>query len=87
MNDMHNFLSAKENAINEMREMNKKAIYHGPSYKKSNNQNQNKTLKNVYGNFGTTMSDDDILILGLLLVLSQDCRDMWLFGALVYILM
>ncbi len=87
MNDMHNFSKAKESAINEMRKMNKKAIHSERSSTRSNMPNQNKTIKNAYGSFGTTISDDDILIIGLLLVLSEDCRDTWLFLALVYILM
>lgn len=84
---MHNFISLKENAINEMREMNKKATYKEPLVAKTRQINQNKTLKNHQKNFFANMSDDDILIIGLILVLYGDCRDTWLFLALAYILM
>ncbi len=76
MNDMHNFSQAKQNAINQMLDMNKKARQNAPT-----------ALKNSIGGSLTSISNDTILILGLLLILSQDCSDMWLFLALVYLLL
>lgn len=84
---MHNFSSLKENAINEMREMNKKAVHTEPLFIKASKVDENKTLKNNQNNFLTVMSGDDMLIIGLILILSGDCRDIWLFLALAYILM
>lgn len=87
MNDMHNFSEAKQNAIEQLREMNKKAVQTGDSPKQDTSKSTHKPLKNLPNNFAMLSSNDDMLIIGLILILSGDCRDMWLFLALMYILM
>lgn len=84
---MHNFTKAKNHAINELWDMNKRAI------KSTDNLNFNRRedipthQKNAFKNFVSSISDDEIIIISLLLILSEDCRDIWLFLALVYILL
>lgn len=87
MTEMHNFSRDKQRAITEMLDMNKKAI-------KSNTFSADKTAaehknppKNSFVKSGLSMSGDEILIIGLILILAEDCRDTWLFLALAYILM
>lgn len=87
MTDMHNFLLAKQNAIEQMLDMNKKALQSGVTPQQNTTQNTHKPHTELHNNFGVTLSNDDIIIIGLILILSTDCRDMWLFLALVYILM
>lgn len=87
MNDMHNFSKARQTAIDQMWEMNKKAASTGAFDRKDNASNQSKAPHIHRKKSDIAISDDDILILGLILILSQDCRDMWLFLALLYVLM
>lgn len=84
---MHNFSKAKINAINELNEMHKRAS------KNSTNTQQNRVkstayiTNNTFKKFNLNLSDDDIVIIGLFLILSKDCNDIWLFLSLLYILM
>ena len=87
MNDMHNFSSDKQRAIAEMLDMNKKAAQSKALPPQNASSNTHKASKGPSGNLGLSVSSDDMLIIGLMLILSQDCRDMWLFLALMYILM
>ncbi len=83
MNDMHNFSQAKQTAIEQLREMNKKAA----KAERSPRQNGHNPPQKSPNNFITLGSNDDILIMGLILILAGDCHDKWLFLALLYILM
>ncbi len=83
MNDMHNFSQAKQNAIEQLREMNKKADRTERNLK----QNTHNPPKKSPNNFVALSSNDDMLIIGLILILTGDCQDKWLFLALLYILM
>ena len=82
MTGMHNFSNRKNNAINEMLEMNKRA-------KKTADippQNNTKCDKTHVPPPGFSFSADELLVLGLVLILSKDCDDNLLFLALLYIL-
>ena len=86
MTEMHNFSRDKQRAITEMLDMNKKALKSDAfsadkSAVKHKNPPQNSLAKS-----GLSMSEDEILIIGLILILAKDCRDTWLFLALAYIL-
>ena len=87
MIDMHNFSQDKKRAIEQMLDMNKKAVNRESVLPQNTANNVNTSPKNHLGKFSMSMSQDDILIIGLILILSGDCRDMWLFLALLYILM
>lgn len=87
MNDMHNFSRDKQRAIEQMLDMNKRASQAEPPPQQSTSQNTHKSLKNLFNNSRLTISHDDILIIGLIIILSEDCHDIWLFLALLYILM
>lgn len=87
MNDMHSFSRDKQRAIAEMLDMNKKALNRERLPQQNATHNTHKPLKNLSDNSGLTISSDGMLIIGLILILSEDCRDMWLFLALMYILM
>lgn len=87
MNEMHKFSHDKQRAIEQLREMNKRAVKTEPLTAESTAQNSKKASKNLSDNFKISMSSDDILIVALILILSQDCHDKWLFLALFYILM
>ena len=87
MIDMHNFSQDKKRAIEQMLDMNKKAVNRESVLPQNTANNVNKSPQNHLGKFSMSMSQDDILIIGLILILSGDCRDMWLFLALLYILM
>ena len=87
MIDMHNFSQDKKRAIEQMLDMNKKAVNRESVLPQNTANNVNKSPKNHLSKFSMSMSQDDILIIGLILILSGDCRDMWLFLALLYILM
>ena len=87
MIDMHNFSQDKKRAIEQMLDMNKKAVNRESVLPQNTANNVNKSPKNHLGKFSMSMSQDDILIIGLFLILSGDCREMWLFLALLYILL
>lgn len=87
MNEMHKFSHDKQRAIEQLREMNKRAVKTEPLTTDGTAQNSKKASKNLSDNFKISMSSDDILIVALILILSQDCHDKWLFLALFYILM
>lgn len=83
MTDMQNFSKIKNEAIKELHEMSRKATEKQPFATKISRENN----KNSSNNFGLSLSNDDLLILGLILILHQDCYDKWLFLALLYILL
>lgn len=87
MNDMHNFSAHKQRAIEQMLDMNKKALQTEPLLQQNTVPNTHKAFNNLSDNLRLSISSDDILVIGLILILSEDCRDMWLFLALLYILM
>ncbi len=87
MNDMQDFFSIKNRAIDELLKMNKQASIKGDNKVvrvEKSSENQNKVTTQ---NKGLSLSGDELLILGLVLILSNDSHDMWLFLALLYILM
>lgn len=87
MTDMHNFTQDKNRAITELFEMNKRAFKNeeissaNPLSSEPNNAVPITNLRN--GSF----SSDQLLILGLFFILYKDCHDIWLFLALIYILL
>ena len=83
MTDMQNFSRLKNEAIKELHEMNKKATEKPPFAQKILLGND----KNSLNNFGLSLSNDELLVLGLIFILHQDCYDKWLFLALLYILL
>ncbi len=89
MNNMHNFSKQKQNAINQMNEMKKRAA---PSKEADSKPkvmpikpqiSQSKPLLSG----GLSLSDDTLILLGLILILYSDSSDMLLLLALAYILM
>ncbi len=87
MSDMHNFLNDKQHAIERMLDMNKRATKSQSFSPDKTAQEPSKPLRKLFSNSGVSMSTDGMLIIGLILILSEDCQDMWLFLALIYILM
>ncbi len=87
MNDMHSFLKAKTNAINELHEMKKRAAENGDYTEQKSSTKPLNNDKTSLKNFNSYLSNVDLVIIGLLLILSKDCHDTWLFWALLYILM
>ncbi|MBR3591338.1 MAG: hypothetical protein IKL46_00590 [Clostridia bacterium] len=87
MNDMQDFSSIKNRAIEELFKMNKQAS----KVRNSGNRKAEKSGENQHkitiANGGLSLSSDELLILGIVLILSNDSHDMWLFLALLYILM
>lgn len=87
MNDMQDFSSIKNRAIDELFKMNKQASKvrnNGNRKAEKSGENQHKI---TIANSGLSLSSDELLILGIVLILSNDSHDMWLFLALLYILM
>ena len=87
MSDMQDFSSIKNRAIDELFKMNKQAS----KVRNSSNTKAEKSGENQHkitiANSGLSLSSDELLILGIVLILSNDSHDMWLFLALLYILM
>ncbi len=87
MNDMQNFSNLKNRAINEMLEMNERAAKTGHSNVEFQEKTKQVPHKIHTENTSVCFSNDEILILGIVFILSKDCSDYWLFLALLYILM
>lgn len=87
MNSMHNFNRDKQRAIQQLREMNKRASVSAPKKEAKPHDIPHKRTPFVLQNFSFSMSDDELLFLGLLVILSKDCDDTLLFLALFYIFM
>lgn len=87
MTDMHNFSNTKNRAINELREMNKRATQPEDFCKPSAKKSKQIPHKTPLANFDMFFSNDEILIVSLILILSKDCTDYCLFLALLYILL
>ncbi len=83
MTDMQDFSRIKNEAIKELQEMNKKAAEKQSVVQKISHNSH----KNLINSFNLLLSNDDLLILGLILILYQDSFDKWLFFALLYILL
>ena len=83
MADTNNFSQNKQRAIEQMREMNKRA-----KQPCSSNENQEHIEKKSAQNaeFGINIPSDTLLILGLILILSNENCDKLLLLALLYIL-
>lgn len=87
MNDMHNFGDAKKRAINELYEMNQKAAKNADYKAQQTDKSRILNTKNTLGKFNLSLSEDELIVIGLLLILSKDCSDNMLFLALLYILL
>lgn len=87
MSDMQSFSREKQRAIDEMFNMNKKAVQSDPLPKSNTASIAHDFSKNRGNKIDISLSPDDMMIIGLILILSDDCRDMRLFFALVYILL
>lgn len=87
MNSMHSFSECKNRAINELHEMSKRATQ-TTHFTGKNNKNHTENSHNFSPlNLVASLSNDEIIIVGLVLILSKDCSDYWLFLALLYILL
>lgn len=84
---MHNFSKAKQNAIDEMLNMNKRATHLNDVPPQNNAPYSPNTSITSTPKTDNSFSNDTLLIIGLILILSQDCSDTRLFLALLYILM
>ncbi len=89
MNRMQSFSSQKQRAINQINEMRNRATPPALSKDgqkkvrpKPQNRPHNTPLRSM-----PTLSDDTLIILGLILILSNDGSDTLLLLALAYILM
>ncbi len=87
MTDMHNFSHDKQRAIEQLLDMNKRALQTESFSHQNTTSTVHNSLKSSSNNLGLPLTNDALLIIGLILILSEDCRDMWLFLALLYILM
>lgn len=87
MNDMHNFKAAKDKAIDELYQMNRRATENADLKHQNSSSAPFNNSKKLLKNFNLLNSDDELIILGLIMVLSKDCHDKWLFLALLYILL
>lgn len=87
MNDMHNLKDAKKRAINELYEMNQKATKNADYKAQQTDKNHVLNTNNLLGKFNLSLSEEDLVVIGLLLILSKDCSDNMLFLALLYILL
>lgn len=87
MNDMHNFTARKNRAIDELKQMNQRAPKNDVIFKDIPPQTPHLNGKTGHANFNFLSSGDDLLIIGLIIILYEDCHDMWLFLALIYILL
>ncbi len=88
MNAMHNFKTQKQYAINQINEMQKRATSPAPQVEKppkgapvlvKNTSADNQKLSFL-------LSNDAVIIFGLILILSSEKSDMLLLLALIYIL-
>ncbi len=88
MNAMHNFKTQKQYAINQINEMQKRATPPAPQVEKppkgapvlvKNTSADNQKLSFL-------LSNDALIIFGLILILSSEKSDMLLLLALIYIL-
>lgn len=84
---MQGFTNLKNRAINELWDMNKRSTQAEQKPAQFMAKSHHQATQNLFGSFGLSLSNDDLLIVGMLLILADDCRDMWLFLALLYILM
>lgn len=87
MKDMQDFSDLKNRAINEMLQMNGRAVKTGHSNVEFQEKTKQIPHKIHTENKAVSFSSDEMLILGIVLILSKDCSDYWLFLALLYILM
>lgn len=83
MIDMHNFSETKNRAVQELFETARRA---DATHQKTQ-QNPHCALPKPSFNFINLNSQDDLLIIGLILILYKDSTDFLLFLALIYILM
>jgi hypothetical protein len=84
---MQAFSNLKNRAINEMLEMNERAAKIGGSKAEKGESVKQNANKIRIEKGGLSFSNDELLVLSLILILSKDSRDYWLFLALLYILM
>ncbi len=89
MTGMHNFSAQKQRAINQINEMQKRAIRpkNEPRPIKKAPAPTQKAPQNLPFLTNLSLNDDTLIILGLILILSSEKSDMLLILALAYILM
>lgn len=87
MNNMHDFSNLKNRAIDELWKMNEQAVKIGHFNGSANQEAKRITQSSSSENAGLSFSNDELLILGIVLILLKDSHDYWLFLALLYILM
>lgn len=87
MNDMHNFAARKNHAINELKQMNNRATKNADIPKQKPVSSLPANTQKPPANFNFLSSSDDLVIIGLIIILYEDCHDIWLFLALIYILL
>ncbi len=89
MNTMHNFKIQKQHAINQINEMQKRSTNTKlqPDFLQKSTPVLSKTTKNENQKPTFVLSNDTLVILGLILILSSENSDMLLLLALIYILM
>lgn len=85
MNTMHNFYSDKQRAVEQLREMNKRASQKAAKTEAKPPESKHNNMPFISPNFSIPLSNDDLLFIGLIMILSKDCHDTWLFLALFYI--
>ena len=81
------FSKLKNQAIEQMREMNCRASKSVDHSQQKSNAQPNISTQNLLGNIPFPATNDNLIIMGILLILGEDCRDIWLFLALLYIMM
>lgn len=83
MTDMQNFSQAKKLAAEEILNISKRAASTSSKYA----QNPLNNMQNNIFNSINLHSDDNLLIIGLIIILYKDSHDILLFLALIYILL
>lgn len=87
MNEVHNYSIKKQHAINEMREMNKRATKKHEITQDTNVTHKSNIAGYAFLPFESLRIDSDtIIILALILILVDNNTDKLLLLALVYIL-
>lgn len=87
MNKMHNYSSEKQRAIEQMREMNKRATKNSDTKPQTSCTAQSQPAnRDLFQNASLPLDSDTLIILALILILAGDNTDKILLLALVYIL-
>lgn len=85
MNSMHDFYRDKQRAVEQLREMNNRASQNAEKAQAKTPEYTPNRAPFLSPKLSFSLSDDDLLFIGLIMILSKDCHDTWLFLALFYI--